>query len=155
LKDKSLDCQVLVVGRDSGFLGELKKLAIKLNLQDKVIFTGPISEEDLISAYFASDIFVLLSEHEGFGIVVIEAMAGGLPILASNRGSLPYVEKKKKNGLLSEYGNPKDINEKLKILLKSDIIKEKFSKSAKEKAKNYDWNRIVKMYGEIYTKNGK
>jgi len=62
---------------------ELKKLAFKLSLSDSVFFTGRVSNEELPLYYTAGDVYVLPTLYEGFGIVFLEAMASGLPIVST------------------------------------------------------------------------
>jgi phosphatidylinositol alpha-1,6-mannosyltransferase len=88
---------------------ELEHLAEQLGLKDNVRFTGQLVREDLEKEYRASDVFVLPSSGEGFGIVYLEAWQHGLPVIAGNRGAAtelisPYV-----NGLLVDPDSPEDI----------------------------------------------
>jgi len=83
---KNLDCKLFIVGPDGGFKKELTRQIKQEGVENKVVFSGRVSDEDLIAAYHASDIFVLFSEWEGFGLVAIEAMASGKPVIVSDRG---------------------------------------------------------------------
>ncbi len=147
---KNLDCQVFLVGKDFEFTNELKRIAESLRISDKIIFTGPVSEEELVASYFASDMFALPSEHEGFGIVVIEAMAAGLPVVVSDRGSLPYLVENGKNGFIVPFGNVGELRKQLKTLLEDEKMRERISKNNKLKAKKYGWQSIVEKYENIY-----
>ena len=149
---KDIDCQVLIVGRDSGYKKELEKIAKKLGIRDKIIFTGAVSEKELVNSYFASDVFVLASEHEGFGLVVIEAMACGLPVIVSDRGSLPYIVNNEKNGFVFGFGNIKELNNKIKKVFEEGKNSKKISLEAKKDSKKCDWDNIVKMYEKVYKK---
>jgi len=149
---EDIDCQVLIVGRDGGYRKELESLAERLGIQDRIIFTGGVSEKDLISSYFASDVFVLPSQHEGFGIVVIEAMAAGLPVIVSDRGSLPYIVKDGVDGFVLKYGDVEELKKGMKKLLGDKDLGRKFGKEGGKSVKKYDWDRVVEKYERIYKK---
>jgi len=149
---KNIDCQVFLVGKDFEYMDELKKLAESLGIGEKIIFTGPVSEGELVASYFASDLFALPSEHEGFGIVVIEAMATGLPVVVSDRGSLPYIVENGKNGFVVPFGNVRELGRKLELILKNEKMRKEISKENKLKAMKYDWGDIVNKYENIYKK---
>jgi glycosyltransferase involved in cell wall biosynthesis len=83
---------VLVLAGQRGWLYEdIFRTVEELNLKDQVIFLGYVPDEDLPGLYSAADLFVYLSRYEGFGLPVLEAMACGTPVLASNASSLPEV----------------------------------------------------------------
>ena len=93
---KDLACHVVIVGdhthdRFYGCYDELLSLSRELGLEDRVSFTGFVPNEDLVVLYNAATLLVLPSFDEGFGLPVVEAMACGLPVAASRRGSLPEV----------------------------------------------------------------
>ena len=95
-KDEPNGWHVVMVGDYNGdsFLGcyqELKGLAHSLALDERVTFTGFVPDDDLALLYNAATMLVLPSKGEGFGLPVVEAMACGLPVIASNRNSLPEV----------------------------------------------------------------
>ena len=79
----------LIAGKDAGFKGELEKIIKKEGVEDKVKFLGRVNDKELDEIYSLSDFFVLFSSWESFGIVIVEAMNAGNPIIVSDRGSLP------------------------------------------------------------------
>jgi glycosyltransferase involved in cell wall biosynthesis len=79
-------------------------------------------------------------------------MACGLPVIVSKRGGLPYIVKNNINGYVSEFGDVRDLREKIKNLLKSKKLRKKFEKAGKKMVKKYCWDNIVKMYEDIYKK---
>ncbi|NQE54750.1 Trehalose synthase [ANME-1 cluster archaeon GoMg3.2] len=93
---------------------------------------------------------VLLSLSESFGIVNLEAMASGLPIVATSVGGLPEIIKEGKNGFLVEPQNPKEIAEKVSMILRDDELRERISKNNKERAKEYSWEGAVERLEEVY-----
>jgi glycosyltransferase involved in cell wall biosynthesis len=82
-----------VVGRPAVpvYAGALRAYAVELGLADAVHFTGAVSDDALAAAYAAADVLVVTSEHEGFCLPVVEAMARGVPVVAYRRGAVPEV----------------------------------------------------------------
>lgn len=152
---KDINCKFLIVGRDAGFKDKLIKLIKKLNMKDKIVFAENLDDKNLINAYHAADIFVLFSEWEGFGIVVLEAMAAGKAVIVSDRGSLPFLVRDKKEGIIVPFGNEKILKEKIKYLLENKISARKIGNRGKNKAKNYDWGTITKLYLNVYKTAGR
>lgn len=147
---KELDVKLLIVGEDAGYKEELLKKIKRLGLADKIIFTGPLDGKNLSKAYLACDVFVLFSEWEGFGIVVIEAMAAGKPVIVSDRGSLPYLIEEDKTGLIVPFKNIKLLEKNIDFLLNNKKVAQTMGENGKKVAKDYDWNKIIKRYEEIY-----
>jgi len=138
----------VVVGTDYGYKGDLEKLSKKLNVDKKVIFTGYISEEALIELYKRADIFVFPSKMEGFGIVLLEAMATKTLCIAYSIPSVRRVIKNNENGILV-----KDKKELLnKILYYLDNIEERrrIEANALEYVKKYDIKNIVNEIEKVY-----
>jgi len=131
---------------------KLEKLAQNLDVNKYISFLGLVSEEDKILAYNASDIFVLPSLAELEGMVVLEAMACGKPIIiadAEMSASRYFVDG---NGFLFETKNHKHLAEQvLKLILDADLRK-KLGAASLEKAKNYDIHKSVDLLEEVYYK---
>lgn len=117
-------------------------------LIDKVLFLGNSSEIDKILCY--SDLFLLPSEKESFGLSALEAMAHGVPIISSNAGGIPEVNLNGKTGFISNIGDTKSmINNAIYLL--SDPQKHKlFKKQAQLQAKKFDLESVVNSYERIY-----
>jgi hypothetical protein len=75
----------------ASYTSALLRFVDQLGLRDAVTFTGPLSDSELVGAMAASDVFVLTSRHEGFGVPVLEAMTLGLPVVANAAGALPEI----------------------------------------------------------------
>jgi glycosyltransferase involved in cell wall biosynthesis len=95
-----------VVGRSvvPSYTEALHRFIDEMGLHDAVTFTGPLSDHDLAAAMTGADVFVMASQHEGFGVPVIEAMALGLPVVANDGGALPEIVGD--GGLLVDAGDP-------------------------------------------------
>tara|TARA_A100001011_G_scaffold382545_1_gene452483 strand:- start:2673 stop:3809 length:1137 start_codon:yes stop_codon:yes gene_type:complete len=117
-------------------------------LNDKVLFLGNSSEIDKILCY--SDLFLLPSEKESFGLSALEAMAHGVPIISSNAGGIPEVNLNGKTGFISNIGDTKSmINNAISLL--NDPQKHKlFKKQAQLQAKKFDLESVVNSYERIY-----
>lgn len=130
----------------------LNKLVDTFKLSGCINFVGQIPNE-IIPKYMAiSDIFVLPSLSEGFPVVILEAMASGLPIVATKVGGLAEIVKDGINGYLVDPCRPEEIAEKVILILEDDKLSEKISKNNKEKALNYNWDRVVERLEDVYQK---
>ncbi|MDC1030812.1 N-acetyl-alpha-D-glucosaminyl L-malate synthase BshA [Flavobacteriaceae bacterium] len=122
----------------------------KNGLNEKVLFLGNSNEIDKILCY--SDLFLLPSEMESFGLVALEAMANEVPVISSNAGGLSEVNKHGVTGFLSEIGDVTSMAENaLELLLDDDKLKQ-FKKQAKEQAQLFDIDVVVRQYEAIYQK---
>ena len=129
---------------------EIMAYVNKNGLNEKVLFLGNSNEIDKILCY--SDLFLLPSEMESFGLVALEAMANGVPVISSNAGGLSEVNRHGVTGFLSEIGDVTSMAENaLKLLLDDDKLKQ-FKKQAKEQAQLFDIDIVVKQYEAIYQK---
>jgi len=129
----------------------LEELVKELVLERQVSFIGRAPNEDVPEYMVASDVFVLPSLSESFGIVNLEAMASGLPIVASKVGGLPEIVRDGKNGFLVEPKNPEQIAEKVLLLLGNDELRRSISEINKEKAKDYSWERVADRLEKVYS----
>lgn len=147
---KDLDCKLLIVGPDGGFKKELVKQIKDEKMKEKIVFSGKISDEDLIASYHASDVFVLFSEWEGFGLVVIEAMAAGKPVIASDRGSLPFLISEGKNGFIVPFQNVDLLKKKITFLFRNKDKGKSMGLFGKRFIRKYDWEEITRQTLIIY-----
>lgn len=138
----------IVVGRDYGYKDELTK-TIRSNIEDNVIFVENISDEELICLYRKSDIFVFPSKMEGFGIVILEAMAAGTLCIAYSIPSVRTVIKNKENGILVD--NKSKFLDNILYYLRNFNEKVKIERHALDYVKNYDIKNIVTMLENAYT----
>lgn len=146
LKNNS-ECILLLVGKAFENYLKLQEKEKELNIENKVIHTGIVNEEELIDLYNLIDLFVFPSFYEGFGLPVIEAMACGAKVVSSNASSLPEV-----GGNLIPYFDPKDIEDMTKKIeeefAREDTIAEKIERI--KWAKSFDWKETAKKTNEIF-----
>ncbi len=129
----------------------LQELVQSLNLQNQVLFLDHINHKDLPFYLNLSDIFIRPSLSEGLGSSFLEAMACGLPIIATPVGGIPDFLKDRETGLFCEVRNPKSIAEKIIELLTNDNLREAIiRKSLNLIRKNYNWEEIAKKMRNLY-----
>lgn len=123
---------------------ELKGLAKNLGLESRVNFLGFVDQKDIPKYLQMSDIFIRPSLSEGMGNSFIEAMAGGVPVIATSVGGIPDFLKDKETGLFCEVKNPKSIAEKVELLMNDTQLRNTVVSNAKKLAfERYDWNLIA------------
>ena len=139
------------MGKDAGDLNRLKNLANRLNVNNRIIFTGEISDNEVLAGLNSSKIFILPSEWEAFGISILQAMAQGNAIISTNTEGGRFLVKKE-NGFLYNYDDLKDLENKVKVLIADKKVLIKISKINKEKAKQFLWTNISKDLEKAYLK---
>ncbi len=144
VKEIEGDFKAVIIGRGPK-LKELISLTKKFGLEKKVEFvSGLVSEEDVIRYYSASDFFILPSLWEPFGIVLIEAMACGNPVVATNVGGIPEVVSPR-CGLLVEPRSAKHIADAANKLINDENLRRKLARNARERTeKVFDFDNIAK-----------
>lgn len=125
-------------------------LVEELGISEKVVFFGNSNEIDRILCF--SDLFLLPSQTESFGLVALEAMASSVPVISSNSGGLSEVNKDGFSGYLSTVGNVSEMTEKALKILKNDDSLNQFKLNAKAQSLNFDIHAIVPKYESIYEK---
>jgi N-acetyl-alpha-D-glucosaminyl L-malate synthase BshA len=125
-----------------------ENLCEEKGILEKVLFVGNSNEVDKILCF--TDLFILPSEKESFGLAALEAMACGVPVISSNTGGLPEVNIEGVSGFLSDVGNVSEMAENAITILASDEILAKFKKQAIGAAMVYDTQKIVPQYEKLY-----
>jgi len=146
---QQIPAKLMMVG-DGPEKEKAEYLCQELGIQDKVIFFGNSNEINKILSY--TDLFLLPSKTESFGLAALEAMAWGVPVISSNSGGLPEVNLNGISGYLSDVGEIDEMTENaLKILNKDDVLL-KFKKDALSIAKRFDIKNILPLYEDLYQK---
>ena len=127
-----------------------EKLVRELDIRDRVLFLGQSNEIDKILCF--SDLFLLPSETESFGLAALEAMVHSVPVISSNTGGLPEVNIDGFSGFLHDVGDVKSMSESAISILGDRENLLKFKKQAGEAAEKFDINNIVPLYEDLYQK---
>jgi glycosyltransferase involved in cell wall biosynthesis len=125
------------------------RLVNDLQLKDKVLFLG--KQDNLEELYSISDLMLLLSEKESFGLVALEAMACGVPCIGTNTGGIPEVISDGETGYICTLGDITDISKKAIKLLNDEPLLERFASQSISLAKGrFSASQIVIQYEEFY-----
>lgn len=144
---KEIPSKLMMIG-DGPEKMEAENLAKELNISDKVIFFGNTYEIDDILK--ASDLFLLPSETESFGLAALEAMACSVPVVSSNAGGIPEVNVQGKTGFLSDVGDVDDMIKNAIYILSDEERLETFKINALEHAKLFHLDKIIPLYEKVY-----
>jgi L-malate glycosyltransferase len=144
---KKMPAKLILVG-DGPERGNIEKLCRELDTCNDIKALGKVTSPEQVLSI--SDLFVLPSETESFGLAALEAMASGVPVISSNTGGLPEVNIHGKTGFLSNVGDVEDMaTNALKILADETTLAE-FRKNSLEQAEKFDLKNIMPMYEELY-----
>ncbi len=148
ISKKRKDVAFVWVGPDEGMAEEVKKLIAPYK---NMKYLGPLRGKDKIAEmYQSANVYVLPSYREGLPLTLFEAMASGLPIIASPVNGIPYEMSDGENGFFSEYGDLENLERNLLKIIDDKKLARKISKNNAEKSKSYDWDKIYKRYMEEY-----
>jgi glycosyltransferase involved in cell wall biosynthesis len=158
IRDREPLIRLLVIGGAVAAGGEteaaeqdrLNSLVRKLGLVESVTFIGSIPNDRIPEYLAASDIFVLPSLSEGFGIVLLEAMAAALPIVATNVTGVPSIVKEGVNAFLVEPRNATQIADKVITLLNDPELRHRMSENNRVTVQKYAWERVVNDLEQVY-----
>lgn len=144
------DLALVLAGRGAKSAEKLRRLVERLQLKDKVVFTGVIPEEDLPALYAGARVFALPSLYEGFGLPVLEAMASGVPVLCSNTSALPEVAGE--GAVLLDPEDEGAWQQGLRRLLRDEPFRRRLIEAGLERARHFTWekaaSRILKVLEE-------
>ena len=146
---KEIKAKLIIVGEGPD-REAAEALATKLDIRKNVIFVGQSHEIDKILCF--TDLFLLPSEAESFGLAALEAMVHGVPVISSNAGGLPEVNIHGESGYLSNIGDVDAMAKNAMLILKDDDVLVSFKKRAKEVAVRFDIASIVPKYEDLYKK---
>jgi len=145
--------KTIIVGGDlqeDAEMNRLKSLSRNLGISEQVSFLGSLDQQELPTYYSAADICVVPSYYESFGLVALESMACGTPVIASRVGGLPTIVKDSLNGYLIPWRCPEPFTDSLEILLGSQSIRNAMSEASRKTAMSMSWPLIVDNLVESY-----
>jgi len=149
LVSKKIDVKFFVIGVGSE-RDELEKLVTELGISDRVTFLGGIPDEDVRRIYSYCDLFVTASTVELQGLVVMEAMASGLPIVSSQGMALRELVEEGRNGYIFPNGNYKIAAEKILLVLRDSDKAKNMGKASLELIKKHDFDATLDKYEQSY-----
>lgn len=130
-------------------LPRLQRLAARLELDENVAFLGPVkSQRELMREYREADIFCLSSRQEGFGIVFLEAMEAGLPIVAARAGAVPEVVPEDEAGLLFDPGDYGELAKCLEYLIETPELRREMGERGKSLVREYDLVCVAALFAQ-------
>ena len=150
VRKAGIDAHLVIAGTvaDFAYLDELRKGIDCSNFKDDVTLYTDLNDNDLMLLYQNSHLFVLHSEEESQGLVFAEAMAVGLPVVATDVGGVHFVVKQYETGLLSKYGDISGFADHIQKCLSDDELWNEMSSKGRKEAQDYRWNIIA---GKIKT----
>ena len=146
---------VAIIGGDPGSnenaeLERLKQMRTQLGLNDLVTFLGARDQDQLRYNYAAADFVVMPSRYESFGMVALEAMACGRPVIASEVGGLAYLVRDGETGFHVSEGDHVQLATAIAHLLQDDVTRERLSRQAVTWAQNYAWPCIADQLLDVF-----
>lgn len=144
---KEIPSKLLMVG-DGPERVYLEKMCREHHLCDKVIFVGKVRDTKHVLAI--SDLFLLPSETESFGLAALEAMAVSVPVISSNTGGIPEVNQNGVSGFLSNVGDVQDMGKNAIHILSDEERLQKFKRAARKRAEEFRLENILPQYEELY-----
>lgn len=121
----------------------LRKQVELLGLEESVVFTGELATDDEVRReFFKADIFALPSLQEGFGLVFLEAMAAGLPVVAARSAAVPEVVPDEEAAILVRPGDANALADALTRLLKNENLRKEMGSAGRNRVRRYNWSEI-------------
>lgn len=143
------DVKLVITGKEDPYYPEVKDLPAELGIENSVIFTGLIDENELVDLYNAASIYVFPSLYEGFGLPPLEAMACGTPVAASEASSIPEVCGKGN----AAFFNPKDYHDMAQVihaLYRDKSMQEELVRKGLIRAGEFSWQTMAELTHNLY-----
>jgi len=131
-------------------LRRLKALCAKLGLDDLVTFLGAKSQQTLPYYYSAAEAVIMPSHYESFGMVALEAMACGTPVVTSEVGGLAYLVQDGVTGFHVPTGDPEELASRIQLILERPELRQELSQSAIRHAQGYSWQHVADQVQKLY-----
>ena len=144
---KAMPAKLMMVG-EGPEREPAEELCYKLGISDNVIFFGNSHEIDKILCF--SDLFLLPSVTESFGLAALEAMASGTPVISSNTGGIPEVNVHGVSGFLSDVGDVEDMSKNAIYILEDPDRLSQFKVNARHESEKFEIHKIVPLYEAVY-----
>jgi D-inositol-3-phosphate glycosyltransferase len=145
--------RLIIVGGDDRAAAELDRLravAAEVGVLDAVTFTGAVPHETLQTYYSAADVVAVPSFYESFGLVAVEALASGVPVVASRVGGLTSTVADGRTGYLIPWRCPGPFAEKLDLLFENESLRAAFGAAAARSMQAYSWDAVAASLHDLY-----
>jgi D-inositol-3-phosphate glycosyltransferase len=152
-----LDARLLVVGGRPGSSDEareitrLQHLAVKLGVGERTRFVGAVAHEELPRYYSAADVSAMPSSYESFGLVAVESLACGTPVVATRVGGLSSIVRDGETGLLVPWRDAGLFAERLRRVLEDETLRTELASRARESVLTYGWDRVAEEHLQLYS----
>lgn len=154
-KHHNIPHQLVIVGMKDFKYNEIYDTVRRLKLDEDIVFTGRVEQEDLPMIYNGADLFVFPSFGEGFGIPPLEAMACGIPVITSNTTALPEVVGDA--GIMINPWKNEELSEAMYKVLNDSDLRVRMKRDGLEQSKKFSWTitseKVLKVYEEVYRKS--
>lgn len=149
--DRGARPHVVLVGKDWGERARLEEVARALGIEDRVVWVGHLADRGAYRAVLrGAQAFVLPSEWEAYGLVLLEAMAAGVPIIASSAGGIPEVLDRGRAGRLVAYGAVVELAEAIADLLEDEEAARALVVDGRNRVAGLDWNACAERHRALY-----
>jgi glycosyltransferase involved in cell wall biosynthesis len=154
LKDKGSRVKLLLAGSDRSYpeyLQSLRALAGRLDVNDRVIFTGKVADEEIRDFYCACDTFLFPNENQTWGLAVLEAMACGQPVLVSQSAAVREVLTDQETALLFPARDPEALSQKIQLMVANTDLRRSIAQKGMALARStYNWTRFAEQNMEVF-----
>ena len=153
LADAEPPMTLLIVGGgadDAAQRANLQALAYEAGLGDRIRFIDAVGHDQIVGYYQAADVCVIPSYYESFGLVAVEALACGTPVIATRVGGLQYTVRDGETGYLISWRCPEPFAERLEALLANDDLRGRFGRAARDSVRPFDWRAVTAQIVDIY-----
>lgn len=140
--------QLVIAGGKGWFYEQLYRKVQRLRLENQILFTGFVPDDDLPYLYSGAELFVFPSIYEGFGLPVIEAMSYGTPVVTSNVSSLPEIAGDA--GFLVDPNSPESISQGIATVLCDDSQRERMKQAGRLQSRKFSWQRTAEQTYNVY-----
>lgn len=159
LKDMRKSVRLAIIGGEpdaspqdmSAEMARLQKLCDELGMDKNVVFLGKRGQDTLPYYYSAAEVVVMPSHYESFGMVALEAMACGSPVIASDVGGLGFLVQDGETGFTVADGDPQLLCDRLSLLLGNPELRTRMGQRAAEYARDYSWDKIARRIESLYS----
>ena len=151
--DSDESVRVVVVGADANGdreMDRVKRLAKERDLEDQIDFVGQVDHNELPLYYNAADVCVVPSYYESFGLVALESMACGTPVVAARVGGLSTIIHHGRTGYLKSWRCPEAFANSLEMIISSDGLQQSMGEAARKRAEGMGWDNVAAMMWDEY-----